>query len=227
MTELRLDWCSYEAAKYAVENWHYSHRMPKSKLNTIGAWEDERFIGTVIFGYGATADLVTPYGLTMQEGCELVRVALSDHISSVSRILKVAIKFLKQKNPGLRLIVSFADPGEGHHGGIYQAANWVYVGDSVGCWFYKDKSGKVWHPRNVSEDLWRSGKVVRPSDCEKVWKVGKHRYLFPLDEAMRKQIEPLRKPYPKRGEGETDSAPGSNRETEGASPISPLSEVVS
>jgi hypothetical protein len=28
--------------------------------------------------------------------------------------------------------------------------------------------------------------------------LGKYRYLMPLDEAMRKQIEPLRKPYPKR-----------------------------
>ena len=43
--DLRLDWCSYEAAKYAVEHWHYSKRMPKSKLAKIGVWEDGEFIG--------------------------------------------------------------------------------------------------------------------------------------------------------------------------------------
>lgn len=50
----------------------------------------------------------------------------------------------------------------------------------------------------------------------------KYRYLYPIDDAMRKQIEPLRKPYPKRGAGETDNAPDTNQETGGASPTAPL-----
>ena len=54
---------------------------------------------------------------------------------------------------------------------------------------------------------------------------GKYRYLYPLDAAMRTQIAPLAKPYPKRGTGETDNAPGTNPETGGASPTVPLSET--
>ena len=50
---LHLDWCSYEAAKYAVEHWHYSHSLPIGKLVKIGVWEDDQFIGAVVFGYGA------------------------------------------------------------------------------------------------------------------------------------------------------------------------------
>ena len=222
---LKLDWCSHEAAKYAVEHWHYSHCMPMGKLNTIGVWENEKYIGAVIYGYGATADLLTPYGLTMHEGCELVRIALNKHHTPVSKILMISIKMLKIKNPGLRLIVSFADPGEGHHGGIYQATNWVFSGDSAGCNFYRDKSGKLWHPRRVSPDPNNREKYIKTYDCERVWRPGKHRYLMPLDDAMRKQIEPLRKPYPKRGTGETDYAPGTNPETGGASPTVPLSVI--
>ena len=30
--DLRLDWVGHDAAKFAVEHWHYSHAMPKSKL---------------------------------------------------------------------------------------------------------------------------------------------------------------------------------------------------
>lgn len=59
---LKLDWCSHEAAKYAVEHWHYSKCMPKSKLAKVGVWEDDRFIGVVMFGVGATKDIVAPYG---------------------------------------------------------------------------------------------------------------------------------------------------------------------
>jgi len=43
--ELKLDWCSYQAAKYAVENWHYSKCMPVGKLVKIGVWEDKKYIG--------------------------------------------------------------------------------------------------------------------------------------------------------------------------------------
>lgn len=206
-TKLKIDWATHEAAKYACEKWHYSRTIPKSKLVKIGAWEDGKYIGVLIFSYGATAELVTPYGLKMNEGCELTRVALTRHITPVSRIMSISLKLLKKTNPGLRLVVSFADANEGHHGGIYQATNWIYTGKTVGCWFFRDKKGKVWHPRNVSEDLSLSGKCVKPSDCEKVWKEGKHRYLMPLDDEMRKQIEPLRKPYPKRVQSvESDTA---------------------
>ena len=196
--DLRIDWATHEAARFACENWHYSKSIPKSKLVKIGAWESKRFIGVVLFSYGATPDLVKPYGLKMNEGCELTRVALQKHESPVSRILSLAIRFLRASNPGIRIVVSFADTNEGHHGGIYQATNWVYTGTSQGCFFFEDKKGKVWHPRNVSEDLTLSGKVIKPSECKKIWKHGKHRYLMPLDDGMRKQIEPLRKPYPKR-----------------------------
>lgn len=60
---LHLDWCSYEAAKFACEKWHYSKCIPKSKLVKIGVWEHDVFVGVVIFGVGATHDLVKQYGL--------------------------------------------------------------------------------------------------------------------------------------------------------------------
>ena len=60
---LRLDWCSYKAAKHAVMNWHYSKTMPIGKLVKIGVWEDDKFIGVVIFGLGASAPLYQNRGL--------------------------------------------------------------------------------------------------------------------------------------------------------------------
>jgi hypothetical protein len=78
--ELRIDWATHEAATFAVENWHYSKRMPKSKLAKVGVWENGKFVGVVIFGVGATGDLFCPYGLKPTQGCELVRIALKrDH----------------------------------------------------------------------------------------------------------------------------------------------------
>lgn len=223
---LRLDWCSYEAAKYAVEHWHYSRCMPQGGLVKIGVWENDSFIGVVIFGRGATNELGSPYGLKNIEVCELVRVALKKHENPVSRIMSIAIKLLKNTNKGLRLVVSFADSNEGHHGGIYQATNWIYSGITETSKF-PVINGKTVYPRVLSH-LVRQGKVKDRKDVPHVVKKGKHRYLFPLDELMSKKIQKLSKPYPKRA-GSKDNVVSANHAGEGgASPtpaLQPTAEV--
>lgn len=227
--DLKVDFCDYKAAKWAVEHWHYSKCMPKSKLVKFGVWENGNFIGAVIYGVGATSDLVKGYNLKSTEGCELVRVALTNHTVPVTKIISSTIRLLKSSNPGLRLIVSFADPEHKHNGTIYQAGNWIYTGLSAASDEYL-VNGKRWHGRALRHEkpahlttkqtlalLDPNYKVIKGSS--------KYRYLYPLDRAMRKQIAPLAKPYPKRetrGLGEIDNAPDSNRETGGASPTSPL-----
>ncbi len=188
--ELKLDWCSYEAAKYAVMHWHYSRAMPAAKLNKIGIWEDDRFVGVIIFGRGATPRLLERYGLKQTEGCELVRIAMRDHYHPVSRCVAIAIKILKKHNPGLRLIVSFADPEQNHKGGIYQAGNWIYTGRTQpeSRVLYK---GRIMHRRSAGSVR---GSIKGLVQTEKTWK---HRYLYPLDKEMRIQVEALRQPYPK------------------------------
>jgi hypothetical protein len=171
--------------------------------NIVGVWECERFIGVVLFSRGASQHLLKPFGLEQTEGCELTRIALSNHRSFVSQIMVIAIAFLRRKNLGLRLIVSFADPEQGHHGGIYQATNWVYSGTSAKSTVYIDANNRKWHSRMVKKSgvttvYGKTRKVVTPEECVKVQCEGKHRYLFPLDKAMKKQIAPLAKPYPKR-----------------------------
>lgn len=216
-SSLKIDWATHEAAKYACENWHYSKCIPKSKLIKLGVWENESFVGCVIFGYGATSALGAPYGLTMQECCELVRIALRKHLATVSRIVRIALLFLRQKCPGLRLVVSYADPAQGHFGGVYQAGNWVYTGRSASTVCYRDPAGKVWHGRRASPKPNRQKQLVT-SAWKKIVQEGKHRYLMPLDDAMRKQIEPLRKPYPKRVTSADSGTSAIQAERGGASP---------
>ena len=218
--ELRIDWATHEASKYAVENWHYSRTMPTNKLVKVGAWEGGKFIGVVIFGPGATPTLCMTYDLTQQQCCELVRVALrKDHVTPVSRIVAISIRFLKKSNPGLRLIVSFADMNRGHHGGIYQAGNWVYVGTG-GPKQVPYLNGQQIHERTLSL-LVKSGKVRR-SDCD--WRpvLPKHKYLMPLDERMRAQIAPLSKPFPKRAGSIVADAPEFHSGEGGAEPTPAL-----
>jgi len=188
---LRLDWCSHEAAKYAVENWHYSGCMPAGKLVKVGVWEDSKFIGCVIFGRGANNNIGKQYGLKQENVCELVRVAMTHHTTSVSRVISIALKMLKKNSPGLRLVVSYADPEQSHVGGIYQAGNWIYSGSSQPQQEVM-YNGKVMHKRTANALFG----TIKGMDKSPVFR--KHKYLMPMDKEMKKQISGLSQPYPKK-----------------------------
>ena len=215
---LHIDWASHEAAKYACVNWHYSKCLPIGKLVKIGAWEYGKFIGVVLFGRGANHNMLAPFGLNQDEGCELVRIAMRKHEQPVSRVASLAMKYLKKHNPGLRLVVSYADPEQGHYGGIYQAGNWLYTGLS-------DKAVKVWYNNKWSHKKTVDDACVDQKNLPKKIVTGKHRYLMPLDKAMRAQIQPLAKPYPKRATSIDSDAADIQSAEGGATPTVALNEV--
>ena len=229
--KLRLDWCSHEAAKYACEKWHYSKNVPVGKIVKIGVWENGSFIGVVLFSCGSSG--VGCFGKQFDasafETCELSRVALRRHDAQVSRIVSIAIKLLRKQSPDLRLVVSYADPEQGHTGGIYQAGNWVYTGRSAADRAYIDISGKRWHSRSISKSGWktrlgRKTRAPKPDGMYVVYLMPKYRYLMPLDDDMRRQVELLRKPYPKRVTSTDSGVPDNQSGGGGASPTVTLSE---
>jgi hypothetical protein len=211
-SDLRIDWATHEAAKYACKNWHYSGCLPSFKRLKVGAWESEKFIGVVLFGQGATPEYGKRFQLPITGVCELTRVALSKHTVSTSRILSIALKFLKKQCPDIRLVISFADSSQGHHGGIYQATNWIYDG-TVATHGYR-VNGKIEHPKTLHSRYGKGGQSIPwlkkhvDKNAERVVAAIKHRYLMPLDDEMRKRIEPLRKPYPKRVTSAESGTPG-------------------
>lgn len=216
---LRIDWATHSAALYACQKWHYSKKIPVNKLVKIGAWENDKFIGVVIFGMGASAVLYRQFvGITRFECCELVRVALTKHETPVSRIIAIALKFLRQANPGIKVCVSFADPAEGHHGGIYQAGGWVYTGNSSSTVEYYF-NGDWRHVTDVYKRLTPEQVKVLPKRTKR----GKYRYVKAFDPDVQAQIDLLKKPYPKRApEAEVSMRSDSIRKKSGSSPTPAL-----
>jgi len=214
--DLKLDWCSFEAAKFAVERWHYSRCMPSGKLVKIGVWENKEFIGVVIFGRGANHNIGKSFGCNQTEICELVRIALRTHSTPVSRIMAIAFLMLK-KLSDLRLCISYADPSRGHVGSVYQASNWIYTGTSSPQ-SEVVVNGVRMHKRTASAKF---GSIKNLDRAPISWK---HKYLMPLDDEMRARIAPLARPYPKRAgsadSGTTDFQSGRG----GATPTPALSQ---
>lgn len=220
--DLKLAGCQHEAAAYACKTWHYSGCVPAGKLVKIGVWENGRFIGCVIFGRGANNNIGSKYRLGQTEVCELVRIALRAHEAPVSRIVSLALKLLRRQSPGLRLVVSYADPEQGHVGGIYQAGNWIYTGPSQaqrelvigGVDVHKRSAGSRYGTASPARIQALTGKPVEYGPVR--WK---HTYLMPMDKAMRAATAQLSRPYPKREDhgieraaADADAHPGSDRQ---------------
>ncbi|WP_443602185.1 Mom family adenine methylcarbamoylation protein [Actinokineospora baliensis] len=200
--------CTRAAADHAVTRWHYSAKTPRGKLACFGVWEHGVFVGSIVYGRGASNHLGRPYGLEQLQVAELVRVALTDHAAPVTQMIAATLRQLRASSPGLRLVVSFADTTQGHHGGIYQAGNWLYTGTTP-----PDTLSYIVHGREIHGRTLRHLAVARgPGETAEAFvrrtidphvrsiktPTLKHRYLYPLDRAMRRQLRDRARPYPPR-----------------------------
>lgn len=201
-TQLKIEWCTHKAALFAVSKWHYSKSLPLPPLVKFGVYENDCFCGVVIFSRGASKDLMNQFGLTQVDGCELSRIALTKHSTPISRIVSICLKLLKRKFPLFKIVVSFADPEQGHIGSIYQAGNWIYLGMSNKSKIYVDRRGKKIHSRMVSPSgiikaFGVTQKALKPNDCKVLEVSGKHKYAFPLCQEMESFLKAKAKQYPK------------------------------
>lgn len=220
MSDLRIDWCSHEAARYAVRRWHYSRRMPSGKLVRLGVWESNRFVGAILYGSGANRHLARPFGLEMTEVCELVRVALAPgRRHPTSRCVGRSLKLLRTQSEGLKVVVSYADTGQGHLGTIYQATNWVYLGPTLQS--YLKILGVVVHPRTLYERYGPGGQSLAwlrshvDPRAERVAMPPKLKYVYPLERRLRRVLAADALPYPKSLDEVAVEAPETDGETNG------------
>ncbi len=225
--DLRLDFCSHEAAKHAVCRWHYSRKMPAAKLVRVGVWESKRFVGAILYGCGANRHLARPFGLENTEACELVRVALAPgRRAPTSKCVAISLKLLRRQSPGLQVVVSYADTKEGHLGTIYQAGNWIFVGASAQP--YLKVRGKIEHPRSLYDRYGPSGQSVPwlrqhvDPRAERVKMLPKLKYVYAFAKPLRAKLGAIAQPYPKCVGSSDGAVPGDQPGEGGSSPTPTL-----
>lgn len=236
MAELRIGYATYKAVKFACENWHYSKCVPHGGRISYGVWEDGVFIGAVLYGVSARPNCERQFGVKKNEILELTRVALRGHKTPVSRIIALTLKMLRKKEPQLKIIISYADSGKGHHGGIYQAGGWTYLYRSEGANKFII-NGMVKHTNQVSRKLNSLGLKATLENVRKYYDPkaeiiqagAKHLYVLCFDKETDKRMRSVAKPYPKRvassrvGSAESGTAPDHGARG-GASPTATLQE---
>lgn len=132
---------SKDIAKDIIIKKHYTHAWTACRyalgifykmdeVNAIG--ENDKLIGCLIYGFpvGARASTSVCEGLTKDNILELTRLYCDDGYGSniESFALGQSFKWLKENDKAIKVLISYADNGQEHLGGIYQATNWIYQG---------------------------------------------------------------------------------------------------
>lgn len=208
---MRLELATYDALRYACLHFHYAKAVPAAVCSFSVFNDNDEWCGCIVYSGGANSKLGNKFNLVQGEWCELVRVALNGKQEATSQALAMSIKMLKQYNPLLKLIISYADCDQSHTGIIYQATNWIYEGKVQlnGGTPRIRIFGAVKHPRTIGKKGWKCNiewlrEHIDPN-AEYVYTLGKHKYIMPLTKKMRKICAPLAQPYPKREEQQSDN----------------------
>ncbi len=189
----------------AMASYHYSGRMPDAVQECFAGYYGQTFAGGIAFGPGAASVRNELPDLTPQDVRELVRLWSPDGMprNTESRLIAASLRALR----GIRLVVSFSDPSEGHVGTIYQATNAVYLGMSGGGTRYVTPAGERVHGRLAGVYRMRhpdkySGMTNSAIADAEGWAsqttTGKHRYAWALgSRADKRTLAALSLPYPK------------------------------
>ena len=169
----------YKGAKFACENFHYSKTIPAGKAFMLGVWENDKYIGCVVYSRGANCHMSKYFGLPTNQISELSRVALREHKTAVSKILSISLKLLRKHCPDLKLIFSYSDiTNQGHQGGIYRADNWTLLNKSVSKSGHVKFAGKIVHYRSINAKF-KSKKNIPPELLAQFEKLPpQEKYLF-------------------------------------------------
>lgn len=217
-------------AKDIIVKKHYTHAWTACryalgiyfKEDNSTTFDGDKLIGCIIYGFpvGAKAPTSVCEGLTKDNVLELTRLYCDDGYGSniESYALGQSFKWLKENDTNIKVLISYADNGQKHLGGIYQATNWIYQGlntdialmPNYGISLSNDPYKWI-HSRTVfstwgSNNLEHLRKEIGKSGYKRFWRreePPKHRYIQILAQDKKEKKDLMKRlkheimPYPK------------------------------
>jgi hypothetical protein len=130
-------------------NIHYAKRIPSISY-AFGLFDDEELIGVITYGTPMSSTLRKHVcgAENMSKVLELNRLCLlNNQKNEASFLISKSLKLL----PAPSVVVSFADPSQGHSGIVYQATNFGYYGLSEKRTDWKIKGMEHLHSQTISD----------------------------------------------------------------------------
>ena len=192
-------------AKIVLSREHYLHSLPGGTRLALGVFVGAQLLGAITLGVGPKNGHRLVDGATPDDVITLSRLWLADELppNSESRVLGVILRSLR-RHTSLRFVLTYADPGAGHVGTIYQATGWLYTGTSEAMPMLDLGDGIGRHSRSVAHAYGTHSRrhfARHGVSVQLIKQASKHRYLYPLDPSIRHQLTVPVLPYPKREAG--------------------------
>lgn len=190
-----------------IAAFHYSKTMPDSTRYVYGLYYGNLLCGVCAFGMGCGKNQYTAInpGAKNGEYIELTRLWLEDSLARNSESYFIA-KCLKKLPKEIRFVISFSDEKQGHVGYIYQATNFVYLGQNGGGRMLVTSDGVEKHPRLLGIYRKRHPEYAKLTNSDLMTLLGykyidggrKHRYVYFKDKELQKRLQITPQPYPKK-----------------------------
>lgn len=157
-----------EDALNMIKKYHYSNTLPKINKHFLGAFIESELVGVITLGYGTrplhTIKRIFP-SLSTKDYYEIGRMCMTDEMprNSESQMISACCKWIKDKEPQIKILFTWADGMVGKPGYVYQASGFIYAGYSTGEMYMKD--GAKIHVRQMKALIALGDKriTVRPT----------------------------------------------------------------
>ncbi len=199
---IRIAPIKFNVAKRVLVKHHYLHSMPGGTQSSLGAFVEDRLLGVLTLGVGPSNAHRLVEKAAPTDCVTLTRLWLSDELpkNSESRVLGIALRSLGSAT-SFKFVATYADPNVEHVGTIYQATNWIYIGESQAMPLLDFGDGVGRHTRSVARKYGtHSLKYLRKHGLtvKKIPQARKHRYIYFLDRTWRNRLKPEQLQYPKK-----------------------------
>lgn len=189
-----------EVLPFFIEN-HYLAKPPTNTQLYLGIFFNNELIGTITYGYpvgptayGAIAKKDGQSILTNQNVFELTRLFVKDvGVKNIeSSVISRGNQLVHDTFPNVKVIITYADPSEGHVGTVYQATGAIYQGKGSDTNQLFDKDTKSF-PRKAAKvakfGTSKTKEILAGGHPVELVKVGgKMRYVYII--RNKKEIEP-------------------------------------
>ena len=162
---IRLAPISSKDSAKLVKALHYSGRSPQNSQLHLGVFLDGRCGGVIALGPSIDkrrmANLVE--GSDRNDFLEINRMALAEWMprNSESRVIAMAIRYLKKHHPRIKWIVSFADGTQCGDGTIYRAAGFLLTSIKRNSTMLRMPDGSIVSDKALNNGICAGGRSGR------------------------------------------------------------------
>lgn len=161
---------SKDLALAMIKRYHYSNTLPKLNKHFVGFYLNNELVGVVTLGWGTrplhTIQKIFP-SLETKDYFEIGRMCMTEEMpkNSESQMISKLIKWIKQNEPNVKILFTWADGVMGKPGYVYQSCSFLYGGYSLTD-IYLQNGIKI-HPRQTRSLFVRdqndTRKTIRPT----------------------------------------------------------------